>query len=685
MIDKIDSHIHLINDTTCTDVNVLGGKGAGLVNMVQMGLNVPKALIIDTGVCQAYMEELDTGTTVEAVMLALQFCEEGNLYSVRSGAPVSMPGMMDTILNVGIFRHNLEVFSEKLGKRSALDCYRRFLTMFGTVALGMKMEDFTSIMDGVQRLKYGNATVPTCEADLNVKHLTVAIEAMELLYKEQGKDVPSSLAATMQECVLSVFDSWSNERAVHYRNMEGISHDMGTAVVIQKMVFGNLNDQSCSGVVFTRNPSTGENKLTGEFLPNAQGEDVVAGTHTPLNITEMMDWNPEIYDTLHNVAVKLENLQQDMQDIEFTVEDGKLYILQTRRGKRTSMAAFKIAADMLEAGQISSCDLRSLFTTRDLSGGREVFIAPEFTDLYSAVGIPAGGSVVSGAVCFTSASAVKAAKKGPVILVSKETTPDDLAGMEASSGILTSTGGFTSHAAVVARGLGRTCVTGVTSLTLLEGKEAVLGDQKLVEGDMISIDGLTGKVWACEVATLENANNYERDKVLALLRAYSDGVQYVYGDRIEETTIVCNKIVIGTGHLRADDNLVQKLSEYVSHFSTMKGPGPQIAFDFSTPVTSKGAQLLEGLGGITPYASPAQKKDAAGQVYIPTMMKLDVSGEAFTLSHLLEGGVSASEELAKELGQEVLGKINILLEGNGLKVSGYTSVASAKTLASGEV
>jgi pyruvate,orthophosphate dikinase len=460
-------------------LDLLGGKGYHLMQMTKLGVNVPPGFVITTEVCKMYQKDPeDTMKTVREIMIPfirgylMGKFKYMPLVSVRSGAKVSMPGMMDTILNVGMDGSVEEEWCERIGEDCTVDSMHRLITMYGNVVKGLARSPF--------------------------EKLDVA-EALNYYHEQTGEEFPQA-EAQMLGAIEAVFKSWNNERAVIYRDLHGISHDLGTAVVIQAMVFGNMNDQSCTGVLFTRNPSTGDNKVTGEFLVNAQGEDVVAGTSTPKNLKDMIKWNAKVAEELLDVAVQLENHYRDMQDIEFTVQDGKLYILQTRSAKRTALAAIKVAVDLAEEGKITPAHAIKRVTMKQYFAAIRPKIPESFETPPHAVGLPASNGVATGVAVFSSSSAVNC--KSPCILLAEETTPDDLKGMIASVGILTSKGGATSHAAVVARGMDRVCVVGATQVQVNVKKKVALivqdGVAEVVinEGDKITIDGESGRIWA---------------------------------------------------------------------------------------------------------------------------------------------------------------------------------------------
>lgn len=463
--------------------NLLGNKGAQLCEMRKIGLPIPPGFVISTQACREYFRNRKiSGELIKEIEEALKKLEEetgkkfGNkenplLLSVRSGAPVSMPGMMDTILNLGLNDEIIENMARK-NKKFAYDIYKRFLQMFGSIVLGIDEKIFDEIIE-----KYGE-------------------ENLEEIVREFKKIV--MLPSPQKQLIMAieaVFNSWYNERAINYRKIKNLPDDLGTGVVIQAMVFGNAGNDSLTGVIFTRNPSDGSKKLYGEFLVNAQGEDIVAGKKTPINIEKLKERFPKIYEELLEVAGKLERHYKDMQDVEFTVERGRLYILQTRNGKRTAKAAIKIAVDMAKEGiinkeeAIARIDASSL--TRLLhkqikgNGLRKI-----------ARGFPASPGAATGKACLSPDEAEKRGNKEDIILVRKETTPDDIHGVAKARGILTARGGITSHAAVVSRGLGIPCVVGCESIRIDEKEKAIrINGVAIREGEYITIDGTTGDVY----------------------------------------------------------------------------------------------------------------------------------------------------------------------------------------------
>jgi pyruvate,orthophosphate dikinase len=490
---------------------ILGGKGAGLAEMTNIGVPVPPGFTISTEVCtyfyaneKSYPPELkgevaENLAKVEA-SVGRKFGDGKKplLVSVRSGARASMPGMMDTILNLGLNDETVRGLAESSkDERFALDSYRRFIQMYSDVVLEIDKEHFEHELFAL-RDKAGVKT----DAEIPAASLRELIATYKNIVSKNGKEFPQDVNDQLWGAIGAVFNSWNNQRAITYRKLNQIPGDWGTAVNVQSMVFGNMGDDCATGVAFTRNPSNGEHRFFGEYLPNAQGEDVVAGIRTPLPITELQESMPEVYAQLEDVYKKLEGHYRDMQDIEFTIQSGKLYLLQTRTGKRTGFAAVKIACDMVdeklidhteavsrvEAGQIIQM-LAPVFDAKEkekaTKGGRVL-----------GRGLPAGPGAAAGRIAFNAEDAVSMAKDGPVVLVRIETSPEDIAGMHSAAGILTTRGGLTSHAAVVARGMGRPCVVGAGMLRVDYAKQEMRseGHEPLEAGDWVSIDGTTGEI-----------------------------------------------------------------------------------------------------------------------------------------------------------------------------------------------
>ena len=509
-------YVYSFNEGSKEMKGLLGGKGANLAEMTKIGLPVPFGFTITTEACNRYYEENKTigQDLIDSIYEKVAELEEVTgkkfgstenplLVSVRSGAVISMPGMMDTVLNLGLNDQSVEGLAALTeNRRFAMDSYRRFIQMFGDVVLEIPKSKFDKVFDGQKAAKGVQFDVELTAEDL----AEVIVGYKEIVKAETGRDFPQEPKDQLIEAVLAVFRSWNNDRAILYRNLNGIAHNLGTAVNVQSMVFGNMGDTSGTGVAFTRNPATGENKLFGEFLVNAQGEDVVAGVRTPMNIEMMAEAFPQAFEDFTKISALLEKHYKDMQDMEFTVERGKLYMLQTRNGKRTAHAAVKIAVDMvkeqlidkatavtrLEPEQIDQL-LHPMFDKDDLAGAKSI-----------AKGLPASPGAACGQIYFTAEEAAAAAASGvKVMLVREETSPEDLAGMVAAEGILTARGGMTSHAAVVARGMGKCCVAGCSAILVdEESKTMKVGDVVYKEGDFISINGGDGKVYEGIIKTV---------------------------------------------------------------------------------------------------------------------------------------------------------------------------------------
>src|SRR5712691_1741327 len=489
--------------------DVLGGKGAGLAEMTNAGLPVPPGFTIQTEACREYMRTGAVSKDVDrqmdealAKLEALQGQKLGAgdnplLVSVRSGAKFSMPGMMDTILNLGLNDQSVEALAKRAGNpRFAYDSYRRLIQMFGNVVLDIEKSAFEEVFDAKKKQKKA-----ILDTDLDAKALQEVIAEYKKVVKKHAKrDFPQDPREQLVLARDAVFRSWQNDRAKHYRRINNISDELGTAVTVQAMVFGNLGETSGTGVGFTRNPGTGTKEFYGEFLMNAQGEDVVAGIRTPVPILELEKVMPDVYNQLREITTRLEKHYRDMQDFEFTIQDRKLYMLQTRNGKRTGRAAVRVAIDMVEEGLISKEEAIFRVEPNQLYD----FLVPGLDEKRSkvevlATGLPASPGAAVGQIVFTADEAVEkaghGANKNPVILVRAETTPEDIHGMEVAAGILTSRGGMTSHAAVVTRGMGKCCVAGAGEIHVDEKRrEMHAKGQVFKAGDWISLDGTTGRV-----------------------------------------------------------------------------------------------------------------------------------------------------------------------------------------------
>ena len=507
--------VYLFKEGNAKMRNLLGGKGANLAEMTNIGLPVPQGFTVTTEACTKYYEDNQTiSSDIEAQIYkalaklekitAKTFGSKENplLVSVRSGARASMPGMMDTILNLGL---NDEVV-EGLGKltnneRFAYDSYRRFITMFADVAMGVERLLFE---DAMQKIKDEKGY--TKDTDLTVDDLKKLVKEYKKIYKKELKvEFPQDPREQLMLAVKAVFRSWDNPRAIVYRKMNDIPWNWGTAVNVQSMVFGNMGETSGTGVAFTRNPATGEKALYGEYLMNAQGEDVVAGIRTPSPISHLKEQDINLYNQFVAITNKLEKHYRDMQDMEFTIENGKLYMLQTRNGKRTAAAALRIAIDMVNEGMLSKKEALLKIEPKSL----DALLHPTFNaDALKkakavATGLPASPGAASGMIALTPAKAMELKEQGKkCVLVRNETSPEDIEGMAAAEGVLTATGGMTSHAAVVARGMGTACVAGCSKLSVREDKhEIVIAGKTLKEGEYISIDGSTGNIYAEQIKT----------------------------------------------------------------------------------------------------------------------------------------------------------------------------------------
>lgn len=497
--------------------NLLGGKGANLAEMRGLGLPVPNGFTITTEACLDYYEKDETiSAELEGQIkdLLSRLEKETNkafnstksplLVSVRSGARASMPGMLDTVLNLGLNDKVVETLAGLTSnRRFAFDSYRRFIMMFSDVVKGINKDEFECLMDAAKKAKGVEE-----DNDLDAGDLEKVTRQSLARYKEiMGEDFPQDPYVQLMDAVKAVFRSWNNPRAIYYRQINNIPSDWGTAVNIQEMVFGNLGNNSGSGVAFSRSPATGENRIYGEFLVNAQGEDVVAGVRTPMDWEEMKDWMPDVYEEFRDIAKQLEKHYGDMQDIEFTIEKGKLYLLQTRNGKRTADAALQIAVDMVEEGLIDKRRALMQIESRLL----DYLLHPSFdTEALKkakpiAKGLPASPGAATGGLVFSVEAACEAVNAGKkIILACVETSAEDIEGMNIAEGILTAKGGMTSHAAVVARGMGTCCVSGCSSLRIdKEAKVMEVHGKHYREGDLISLDGSTGCVYDTEIKTVE--------------------------------------------------------------------------------------------------------------------------------------------------------------------------------------
>ena len=529
--------VYLFNEGNAEMKNLLGGKGANLAEMTNLGLPIPQGFTVTTEACTDYYNsgKKITDEIKNQIFEALTKLEEEQgkkfgdesdplLVSVRSGARVSMPGMMDTILNLGLNDVSVEGFAKKTGNaRFAYDSYRRFIQMYSDVVMEVNKSFFEKIID---ELKHEKGI--KFDSELTTEDLQELVKRFKKVYSDHmnGEEFPQDVNEQLMGAVKAVFRSWDNPRANVYRRMNDIPSDWGTAVNIQTMVFGNMGDTSGTGVAFTRNPSTGEKGIYGEYLINAQGEDVVAGVRTPQPIAKLAEDLPECYKEFIEIAQRLENHYKDMQDMEFTIQEGKLYFLQTRSGKRTAPAAIKIACDLVDEGMISSEEAVLRIDAKSL----DQLLHPMFDQDALAQGkvigeaLPASPGAAAGKVYFTAEDAKRAGKGGKgerVILVRLETTPEDIEGMVASQGVLTVRGGMTSHAAVVARGMGTCCVSGCGDIAIDEhAKVFTLHGETFHEGDYISLDGSTGKIYKGDIKTVDASVSGNFGRIMAWADEY---------------------------------------------------------------------------------------------------------------------------------------------------------------------
>ena len=527
-------YVYLFSEGDASMRNLLGGKGANLAEMTKLGLPVPQGFTITTEACTRYYDDdrqinADIHAQIDAAVLEMEkitgkkFGDKQNplLVSVRSGARASMPGMMDTILNLGLNEEVVEIIAAKTGnERWARDCYRRFIQMYADVVMEVGKKYFEELID---RMKAARGV--TQDVELTAADLKELAEQFKAEYKEKiGADFPEDPKEQLMGAIKAVFRSWDNPRANVYRRDNDIPYSWGTAVNVQEMAFGNWSDASGTGVAFTRDPATGEKKLMGEFLLNAQGEDVVAGVRTPQPIAALAEVMPEVFAQFQKVCDTLEKHYRDMQDMEFTIQDRKLFMLQTRNGKRTAKAALKIACDLVDEGMRTEQEAVAMIDPRNL----DTLLHPQFDEkaLQAAVPIGKGLGASPGAACgkvvFDAADAVAHAEKGEkVVLVRLETSPEDITGMKAAQGILTVRGGMTSHAAVVARGMGTCCVSGCGEIQMDEAnKRFTLGGKVFTEGSEISIDGSTGKIYEGLLPTADAVIAGEFSRIMAWADKY---------------------------------------------------------------------------------------------------------------------------------------------------------------------
>ncbi|MEG1527597.1 MAG: pyruvate, phosphate dikinase [Clostridia bacterium] len=563
---------------------LLGGKGANLAEMINLGLPVPDGFTITTEACNKYYEcgKALPQEITEQVFEALDITEKklgkklGDLVnpllvSVRSGARASMPGMMDTILNLGLNDQTVEVIAKLTNNpRFAYDSYRRFIQMFSDVVMEVEKAKYEKLLTNAKKAKGVKF-----DTDLDADDLKALVVEFKALYKKElGQDFPQDPKEQLMSAVLAVFRSWNNPRAIYYRRMNDIPGSWGTAVSVQSMVYGNMGNDSGTGVAFTRNPATGEKVLFGEYLMNAQGEDVVAGIRTPQPISHLQDQNVEVYNQFVKICSILEDHYKDMQDMEFTIERGKLYMLQTRNGKRTAAAALKIAVDMLKEGRIDEKEALLRLEPRSLDALLHNQFDQKALSKVTPIanGLPASPGAACGAVYTDSKRAIAAVEKNhkaKVIIVRLETSPEDIEGMAVSQGILTARGGMTSHAAVVARGMGTCCVAGCSQLNIEHGADHFyIGEEKFVEGDIISLDGSTGNVYKGAMPTVEPLISGDFGYIMGLADKYRTLKVRTNADNPKDSAVAVKFGAEGIGlcrteHMFFGDDRIQPMREMI--------------------------------------------------------------------------------------------------------------------------
>ena len=558
--------VYAFKEGNASQRDLLGGKGANLAEMTSIGLPVPQGITITTEACIDYYKtgcEIDKDI-VDQIYQKLaeleqitgkQFggVENPLLVSVRSGAKISMPGMLDTILNLGLNDRTVEALARKTGnERFAYDSYRRFIQMFCDVALGMNRNLFEDILTA--RKKQQGYKYDTELTTFDLKHIVKQYK--ELFLDQKGYEFPDDPKEQLMAAVEAIFKSWNNPRAIAYRKLNDIPNRIGTAVNVQSMVYGNMGQTSGTGVAFTRNPATGENKIFGEFLMNAQGEDVVAGIRTPQHIDTLKDVMPSVYDEFISACKLLENHYRDMQDIEFTIEEGKLYLLQTRAGKRTAQASLKVAVDMVKEGLITKEEAILRLDPSTLN--QLLHKGFDTKELEKAIpltkGLPASPGAGCGKIYFSAEDAVEARERGGrSITCKKETSPEDIEGMNSANGILTATGGMTSHAAVVARGMGKCCVAGCEAAHVNEEEKYVeIGGKIFYEGYYLSINGSTGNVYEGKIKTVDAVLSDDFNKVME----WADEIRRLKirtnADTVKDATVAANYGAEGIGLCRTE-------------------------------------------------------------------------------------------------------------------------------------
>ena len=578
-------YVYLFKEGNANMRELLGGKGANLAEMTNLGLPIPQGFTVTTEACTKYYED---GKTIsqeiqDQIFVALKQLEKiqgkkfGDnsdplLVSVRSGARASMPGMMDTILNLGLNDVAVEGFAAKTGNaRFAYDSYRRFIQMYSDVVMEVPKSYFEKIIDEVKEAKGVHY-----DTELTTEDLKELVNRFKAVYKENmnGEEFPQDPTEQLMGAVKAVFRSWDNPRAIVYRRMNDIPGDWGTAVNVQAMVFGNMGETSGTGVAFTRNPSTGEKGIYGEYLINAQGEDVVAGVRTPQPISKLEEDLPECYKQFMELAHKLENHYRDMQDMEFTIQEGKLYFLQTRNGKRTAPAAIQIACDLVDEGMIDEKEAVLRIEAKSLDQLLHPTFDKESLEAGEIIGeaLPASPGAAAGKVVFTAEEAKELGKGGKgerVVLVRLETTPEDIEGMVAAQGILTVRGGMTSHAAVVARGMGTCCVSGCGEIVMNEeAKEFELGGYTFHEGDYISLDGTTGKIYKGDIKTVEASVSGNFGRIMGWADKYRTLGVRTNADNPRDTKNAVNLGAEGIGlcrteHMFFDEERIPKIRKMI--------------------------------------------------------------------------------------------------------------------------
>ncbi|MGN0995749.1 MAG: pyruvate, phosphate dikinase [Candidatus Ventricola sp.] len=657
-------YVYLFKEGDATMRNTLGGKGANLAEMTKIGLPVPQGFTVSTEACTRYYQDgkVIGEDIVEQIYAALaeteKICgkkfgdmENPFLVSVRSGARASMPGMMDTILNLGLNDIAVQGLAKLTNnERFAYDSYRRFIQMFSDVVMEIPKSYFERVLDDIKEQKGAKY-----DTDLTAEDMKEVAAKFKAIYLEKkGVEFPQDPKVQLMEAIKAVFRSWDNPRANYYRRMNDIPYDWGTAVNVQSMVFGNMGDTSGTGVAFTRDPSTGEKKLYGEYLINAQGEDVVAGIRTPQKIETLKEVMPEVYDQFVTIAKTLENHYRDMQDMEYTIERGKLYMLQTRNGKRTAAAALKIAVDLVNEGMITTNEAVLKVEPKQL----DALLHPQFDAkaLKAAKPIAEGLAASPGAACgmvyFTAEEATTASKEGKkVVLVRLETSPEDIEGMAHSQGILTARGGMTSHAAVVARGMGTCCVAGCNALHVdEEAKTATIGDIVFHEGDWMSIDGSTGKIYGEAIPTVDATISGD----FSTLMGWADAVRTLKvrtnADNPHDAAVAVKFGAQGIGLCRTEHMFFE-----ASRIAAMR----------QMILSESEEQRREALAKLLPY----QKADFKG-------MYKALEGRPMTVRYLdpplheflpQKNQTAEIEELAKELGtttEKIIAKIDELHEFN---------------------